>query len=231
MTGAWPFGPTFDALPTLLPIFPLRGVLLLPGGRLPLNVFEPRYLAMFDDAMRGDRLIGMIQPSRDAENRTESRAERPAVFSTGCAGRIISFDETEDGRYQVTLAGMCRFHPGEEAPLLHGYRRMIPDWTPFRADMEEGSEQPSTPSTIDRERFVALLQSYFHKQGLSADWQAIEAAAEEHLLTCLAMICPFSACEKQALLEAPTQRDRGQIMLKLLAMAVAEGDEPDLARH
>ena len=228
MTRAWPFGPTYGTLPSMLPIFPLRGVMLLPGGRLPLNIFEPRYLAMLDDAMRGGRMIGMIQPTSEAQG----RGEPLAIFSTGCAGRIISFEETDDGRYEVTLTGMCRFHVIEELSPHHGYRRVMPDWSAFRADIEPFRGAPSATAAFDRQHFNALLQSYFRKQGLSADWAAIEEAPDHHLLTCLAMICPFSPCEKQALLEAATERDLAEVMTKLLAIAVAEGEEPPGAvRH
>ena len=193
-------------------------MLLLPRGRLPLNIFEPRYLAMVDDAMRTDRMIGMIQPSANASN--------PPVFSTGCAGRIVSYDETEDGRYQIALEGICRFSVVEEMPSLRGYRRVSIDCQPFRADLEEG-----VCPQLEREKFIGLLRAYFHQQELSANWEAIESTPDERLLTCLAMICPFEPREKQALLEAPTLPDRAHIMTALLEMAIAESTGRNHPRH
>ena len=207
----------FEDLPATIPIFPLAGVLLLPRGRLPLNIFEPRYLAMVDDAMRGDRLIGMIQPS--------SNTDKPPVFSTGCVGRIVSYDESEDGRYLITLAGICRFCVVEELPSLRGYRRVAIDCGKFKGDMQE-----DCCPKLDRDRFVALLRSYFAQQELSANWEAIESTPDERLLTSLAMICPFEPREKQALLEAPTLPERARIMMALLEMAIVQSG-PGTPRH
>src|SRR6201993_4588113 len=125
------------ALSAILPIFPLTGVLLLPRGRLPLNIFEPRYLAMTRDALAGERLIGMVQPSDPAAS-----SSNPPVYPTGCAGRITSFSETEDGRFLITLTGTCRFHIRAELPLLEGYRRVVPDWHEFARDTE-GADAPN----------------------------------------------------------------------------------------
>jgi Lon protease-like protein len=213
-----PFDPGFAELPQTLPIFPLNGVLLLPRGRLPLNIFEPRYLAMVDDAMKGDRLIGMIQPS--------APGDKAPVYSVGCAGRIVSFNETEDGRYQISLCGVCRFAVGRELETMRGYRRVQADWTRFRSDLDE-EDCPG----FARDRFIALLQAYFNRQGLSANWDAIAESPDERLLTSLAMICPFDACEKQALLEAPCLGDRAEIMLKLLEMATIDPPDTDKVRH
>ena len=213
--SAPPFNPTFDSLPETIPIFPLTGVLLLPGGRLPLNIFEPRYLAMTEDALRSDRLIGMIQPSDFSDG------EAPPIFSTGCAGRIISFAETDDGRYLITLLGLCRFSVGEELPLQRcGYRRVTADWSPFRADMDE-----SRVCELDRKSLMPMLQAYFRCQGLSANWESIESVPDEKLVTTLAMICPFGPTDKQALLEAATVSDRARIMTALMQMAVVDGGE------
>ena len=127
-----PFDPTFDQLPEIVPIFPLTGVLLLPRGKLPLNVFEPRYLAMTEDALSGNRMIGIIQPSDPL-----SRASVPPVYPIGCAGRITSFSETDDGRYLITLTGVCRFETVRELPIVRGYRRVDVSWERFAADLEE----------------------------------------------------------------------------------------------
>ena len=217
MTGG--YSATSD-LPRGLPIFPLTGVLLLPRGRLPLNIFEKRYLAMFDDALGGDRLIGMIQPS-DAHAGDPS----PALFSVGCAGRITSFSESGDGRYLVALDGVARFKIAGELPLHRGYRRVTPDWSPFGADLEEDN------GTVDRHRLIELLQAYFRQQSLSANWDAIGQAPDERLVTSLAMICPFRPAEKQALLEAGCLSERARLMMSLLEIAIAGHGEDDRPRH
>ena len=210
---------SIEELPATLPVFPLPGVLLLPRGRLPLNIFEKRYLAMFDDAIAGDRLIGMIQPSE-----TEPEPA-PPLYPVGCAGRITQFSETDDGRCLVTLAGIARFRIVEELPLKRGYRRVTADWTPYAPDLK------AQGCSIDRAKLIALLQEYFRKHGLSANWEAIENAPDERLLTSLAMICPFDPCEKQALLEADCLADRAQIMMTLLEIAIAGQGENAQPRH
>jgi Lon protease-like protein len=217
MTGS--YSATSD-LPRGLPIFPLPGALLLPRGRLPLNIFEKRYLAMFDDALGGDRLIGMIQPS-DAH----ATGASPALFSVGCAGRITSFSESGDGRYLVALDGVARFKITEELPLYRGYRRVTPDWSPFGADLAEDN------GTVDRHRLIELLRAYFRQQSLSANWDAIGQAPDEQLVTSLAMICPFQPPEKQALLEAGCLSDRARLMMSLLEIAIAGHGEDDRPRH
>src|SRR5215469_1964214 len=136
------------ALPSILPIFPLTGVLLLPRGRLPLNIFEPRYLAMTRDALAGERLIGMVQPSDLA-----AAGNNPPVYLTGCAGRITSFTETDDGRFLITLTGISRFRIHEELPLVEGYRRVVPDWEPFARDLGNEEERG-----FDRERLMRGLK-------------------------------------------------------------------------
>jgi Lon protease-like protein len=209
-------------LPAELPIFPLTGVLLLPRGRLPLNIFEPRYLAMFDDAICGSRLIGMIQPSSAKDDPAEA-ASQAGLYAVGCAGRITSFNETGDGRYMVALDGVARFRIAQELPLQRGYRRVVPDWTPFAVDLTEED------AAIDRARLIELLQAYFQQQQLSANWEAIGQAPDERLLTSLAMVCPFAPSEKQALLEADCLSDRARLMMALLEIAIAgdgEGDRP-----
>jgi uncharacterized protein len=212
-----------SALPAQLAVFPLTGVLLLPRGRLPLNIFEPRYLAMFDDALAGERIIGMIQPSGAG---TQAGHAAPDLFSVGCAGRITSFSETGDGRYLVALDGVSRFRIIEELPLQRGYRRVIPDWTPFAADLSEED------CTIDRPHLIELLQAYFRQQQLSANWEAIGQAPDERLLTSLAMICPFAPPEKQALLEASCLSERARLMMGLLEIEIAgHHGENDRPRH
>jgi uncharacterized protein len=203
------------ALPDILPIFPLTGVLLLPRGRLPLNIFEPRYLAMFRDAMDGERLIGMVQPSDPP-----IREPNPAVYPTGCAGRITSFSETEDGRFLVTLTGVSRFRIREELPLLSGYRRVAADWDGFAVDRE------SDEAGFDRARLTQGLRNFFTQRQVQADWSAIDQAPGEHLVTSIAMMCPFAPNEKQALLEARDLAERARLLTALIEMT-ASAPPPD----
>jgi Lon protease-like protein len=209
------------ALPDTLPIFPLTGVLLLPRGRLPLNIFEPRYLAMTRDALGGERLIGMVQPCEpQQDNRGRGAHENPPVYPVGCAGRITSFSETEDGRYLLTLTGVSRFRVRDELPLLSGYRRIVAEWQPFAHDVE-------TPSgtEFDRDRFIRGLKGFFTQRQISADWEAIEKAAGEHLINSIAMLCPFAPSEKQALLEAPDLNERARLLIALVEMAAVNPNQ------
>src|SRR6266566_144654 len=219
------------ALPEILPIFPLTGVLLLPRGRLPLNIFEPRYLAMTKDALSGERLIGMVQPS-DPPQGDATGGMNPPVYPTGCAGRITAFSETDDGRYLLTLTGVSRFRIRDELPLLSGYRRVVAEWQPFAHDVE-------TPSgtEFDRDRFIRGLKGFFTQRQISADWEAIEKAAGEHLINSIAMLCPFAPSEKQALLEAPDLDERARLLIALVEMAAVDpgqnfaSDENGATRH
>jgi len=217
-----PFDPTFDQLPEIVPIFPLTGVLLLPRGKLPLNVFEPRYLAMTEDALSGNRMIGIIQPSDP-----QCRASVPPVYPIGCAGRITSFSETDDGRYLITLTGVCRFETVRELPIVRGYRRVDVSWERFAADLEE-----SGPALFDRARLVEGLKTYFKIQGISANWDAIDSTPDERLVTSLAMICPFEPSEKQALLECGSLSERASMMVAIIEMSVLDKRSGDtMARH
>jgi uncharacterized protein len=215
---------TSGAFPEILPIFPLTGVLLLPRGVLPLNVFEPRYLAMFRDAMDGERLIGMVQPSNPP-----IREMNPAVYPTGCAGRITSFSETDDGRFLVGLTGVSRFRIKEELPLTEsGYRRVVADWQDFAADRDADA------GDFDRSRLVAGLRTFFSSRQVQADWEAIDRAPGEHLITSIAMMCPFAPNEKQALLEAATLAERARLLTALIEMtATAPMPDPEgsVTRH
>jgi len=206
------------ALPGILSIFPLAGVLLLPHGRLPLNIFEPRYLAMTRDALGGERLIGMVQPNDPALGgggiATGSDDMNPPVYPVGCAGRITQFSETDDGRFLITLTGVSRFRIREELPLVSGYRRIVPDWQPFAHDRDRPGK-----SAFDRERLVRGLRSFFATRQISADWEAIEKAPGEYLVTSLAMACPFAPSEKQALLEAADPDARAELLTTLVEMA------------
>jgi uncharacterized protein len=205
------FDPGFDGLPTVLPIFPLPGVLLLPGGHLPLNIFEPRYVAMVRDALGGERLIGMIQPNEPGGDRGAAK-----VYATGCAGRITAFSETGDGRYLITLSGLIRFEVERELPLLSGYRRAVPDFSRYRNDLEADT------GPFDREGFLETLGAYLEVAEIEGDWNAIEDTDNEHLVTSLAMICPFAPPEKQALLEAMTLPERAETLTAIMVMATHE---------
>jgi Lon protease-like protein len=208
-------------LPATIPIFPLPGVLLLPGGSLPLNIFEPRYLAMTEDAIATpDRLIGMIQPSEP------ERGDRPpALYSVGCAGRIASFSETDDGRYLITLSGVCRFTVSEEVATMRGYRRVVPDFARWQADLGEAPRV-----AIERDRLLAALKAYFARNGMSADWNAIADSPDDRLVTTLSMFCPFEPQEKQALLECETLAERSTALIALLEMGTL-GSTGEGAKH
>ena len=205
-------------LPDVIPVFPLTDALLLPRGRLPLNLFEPRYLAMFDDALKTDhRMIGMIQPA--------DQGDPPGLRNVGCAGRISSFSETDDGRYLIVLAGVLRFTPAEEMQGFTPYRRVRADWGPFHDDLK-----PMAPDEdFDRSEFLNILQRYFETSGLSTDWDSLQEADEETLVNSLAMLCPYSAEEKQALLEAATLAERRASLTALMEFAIASmGEEGSL---
>jgi Lon protease-like protein len=208
-----------DDLPLVIPVFPLDGALLLPGGQLPLNIFEPRYLNMFDDAMSGERIIGMVQ------TRTGGDAERPNLAPVGCAGRVTSFAETSDGRYLVTLTGVCRFRVGAELPSRSPYRQVRVDFTAFEADLREGVEPSS--SSGDAGALLNALRRYLDHRGLAIDWSSAEAAPSDALINSLAMALPFEPVEKQALLEAPTLADRRDTLVALLEIDAAAGDDED----
>ena len=207
-------GMTLDTLPETLPIFPLAGVLLLPHGQLPLNIFEPRYLAMVSEGRRGGRLIGMVQPIRPDED----GGDAPAVYPTGCAGRISDFEETDDGRFLITLTGLCRFDIVEELPLADGgFRPVRADYQRFAADLDEPAA-----SQVDRKRLLLALDAFFKQQGYEADWETVESASNESLITTLAMSCPFAPSEKQALLEAMSTDNRAEIVTALMEMTVLD---------
>jgi Lon protease-like protein len=201
-------------LPAEIPLFPLSGVLLLPSGQLPLNIFENRYRVMVEDSLRDSRLIGMIQP------RVSDDQSDPPLFPVGCAGRITAFEETDDGRYLITLTGISRFHLATElAPRKSGYRRAQVAWEPFAKDMK-----PETCLGLDRGRLKDLLGRYFQLHNLSCDWEAVDGATDQKLITCLSMICPFSPNEKQALLEAACSRTRADMFMTMLEIAIREAD-------
>lgn len=205
-----PFEPLFTELPNSIPLFPLSGALLLPGGRLPLNIFEPRYLAMVQEAMAsGHRLIGMIQPKADG------------VYEIGCAGRIAEFSESDDGRVLISLSGVARFACHGTTLQEAGFLQGAVDFARFQRDMI-----PDT-ATINRPKLLEILKSYFDVKGFSADWEHIEACEDERLVTTLSMICPFAETEKQALLESDGLDSRTELLIAMLEMSVlSHGHDP-----
>lgn len=199
-------------------VFPLPGALLLPRGKLPLNIFEPRYLAMVEDSLANGRMFGMLQPNEIAPRGPNG----PSLYRIGCLGRLSHFSETDDGRYLITLTGVSRFLVREELPMQRGYRRVAGDFSPFAHDLT--APEQLMPGL--RDEILAALKPYFHMTGIDANWDAIRAMPEAMLMTTLAMLCPFDTAEKQALLEAPTDADRAGDLLALLRMAVHEADGP-----
>ncbi len=203
-------------LPQVIPVFPLPGTILLPRGQLPLNIFEPRYLNMIDDAMAGDRIIGMIQPQGGPQR-------LPGLSPIGCAGRITSFAETSDGRYLITLTGCARFRLGSEIPTRTPYRQVRADFAPFESDL---SAPPVDDVGLDRDGLLDALRAYLETRGLDIDWDTAETAPPEALVNSLAMALPFDPPEKQALLEAADLDERARVLTALMRIDAA-GDNED----
>jgi Lon protease-like protein len=199
-------------MPETIPVFPLTGALLLPRGRLPLNIFEPRYLAMIDDAIRGERIIGMIQPIADSES-----AVTPKLFDIGCAGRITQFAETGDGRLIITLTGVARFRIVEELPTTTLYRQAQVDFAAFPDDFiaRAGEEE------VDRATVLDALGHFVKANKLEVDWKGIEDAPNEALVNALSMMSPYGVKEKQALLEAKTLKERAEILVAVTEIELA----------
>ncbi len=206
-------------LPDTIPVFPLPGALLLPRARLPLHIFEPRYLAMLDDTLKtSHRLIGMIQP------REPVREGGPKLHAIGCAGRLTAFSETEDGRYMITLSGVSRFRVSNEIEGFTPYRRCDVSWDGFERDLGGAEHDPG----FDRDSFFRTLSRYFESEGLQTDWESLREADDELLLNSLSMLCPFEPEDKQALLEAPSLTTRRETLVTLLEFALRSGgtEEP-----
>ncbi len=212
------FHPRAEDLPTEFPIFPLEGALLLPRGRLPLNIFEPRYLAMTEDALGAGRMCAMIQPDRTAQ----ATPSGPGLYRVGCLGRLSSFSETDDGRLLITLTGLIRFTLAAELEERRGYRRARGDFARFLDDL---SLEPR-PIGVERQALLSALRGYFARRDVEASWDAIRRIPDDMLVLTLAMICPFEPAEKQALLEAPTETERAAALLVLLQMGAAAADGP-----
>jgi Lon protease-like protein len=203
-------------IPATIPIFPLSGALLLPGGRMPLNIFEPRYLQMIDQAMAGSRLVGMIQPSLDGALRDD---EEPEICAVGCIGRITSLTETGDGRYLISLQGVCRFRVVEELAVKTPFRQCR--ITSFVADLDEDR----AGGEVDRPALLKAFRSYLEANELEADWESVSRAENAMLVNALSMMAPYGAAEKQALLEAPDLKTRAEMLIALTEMALARENE------
>ena len=206
-----PFSIKFNDLPTSLPVFPLPSVLLLPGGRLPLNIFEPRYISMILDSLLHQRLIGIVQTRTAVEELVADKAE---IFTTGCVGRIVSFTESSDGRLLITLDGLCRFNLLGELEVSNGYRRFNVSFDKYKGDMEDPE------GFIERREFGELVKEYFDSENLNIDIGALDKIADKKLLANLAMLCPFETPEKQALMEAESFDKMLEIMGALMKMSI-----------
>jgi hypothetical protein len=204
-------------LPEVVPVFPLDGALLLPGGVLPLRIFEPRYLNMIDDAMAGARIVGMVQ-TRAATSRL-----RPKLARVGCAGRITSYAETDDGKYLIALTGICRFEIGEELPMLTPYRQVRAIYGPFERDLATDDDAEE----FERAPFMDLLRRYLDRKGLGVEWDAVASAPGPALVNSLCMALPFEPAEKQALLEARDLDERRGALEALLHIDAALPDDDD----
>lgn len=198
--------------PSQLPVFPLSGALLLPEGHLPLNIFEPRYMQMFDDALGSHRLIGMVQPLIGVEE-----SNHPALSVVGCIGRITSFSETSDGRYVVGLTGVCRFRLLEECAPHKAYRSV--KFAPFMSDLSADESDEA----VDRENLLRVFRDFLEANNLDADWESVERAGNRVLVNSLSMMSPFGAPEKQALLEAPDLKSRAETLIAITEVVLAQG--------
>lgn len=200
-------------LENVVPVFPLSAALLLPGGRLPLNIFEPRYIAMADYALAGARLVGMVQPRLDGSVRADGE---PELCSVGCVGRLCSLSETGDGRYLVGLDGICRFRLGEELAVRTPFRqcRIVPFETDFADD--------DSHAAVDRAALLETFRAYLEANDLEADWDSVNRAGDASLVNALSMMAPYGPAEKQALLEAPDLKTRAETLIAITEMVLAQ---------
>ena len=228
------FDPELYQLPMRIPIFPLPSALLLPGGQLPLNIFEPRYLAMVTHALATPtRLIGMVQPfdhhaGDDMFNdnlANDESADDPGLFETGCAGRLSFFQESDDGRFVIALNGVCRFHRLRQELDPNGFLVADIDWQPFANDLRVDV------SALDRDPLIKVMKRYFDMKGFETDWSQIENSDNHQLLATLSMICPFEVAEKQALLEADSMAKRANLLITMMEMALHYETGGNDARH
>jgi len=211
-------------LPEVIPVFPLPGALLLPRGQMPLNIFEPRYLAMVDDALRdGHRLIGMIQP----DTARASVADEPPLFKVGCVGRITQIAESGDGRYLLELTGVARFRIERELPVKTDYRQFQVTYAPFTDDFIARKGEDA----VDRDAVLGALRAFMKANDLKADWEGIDQAPNEALVNALSMMSPYGSAEKQALLEAPDLKTRAELLVAITEIELAKKNtegEPQL---
>jgi uncharacterized protein len=217
---------TAHDLPTRLPVFPLPGALLLPRTRLPLNIFEPRYLAMVHDAMAGARIIGMIQPDPVGSDVSPGACEIPALQAVGCAGRITSYTETDDGRLLIVLSGVARFRVVAENRSPGPYREVEADFAPFAGDLIAGLGE----ADVDRRVLLETLRGYLEARRLVADWTEVEAASTEALVNSLSALSPYPPGDKQALLEAADLKARAEMLIAITEVALARADGPEGTR-
>jgi len=210
---------TIQDLPSELPVFPLRGCILLPRATLPLNIFEPRYLAMIGDVLSGNRVVGIVQPSPEAGGAESPTGKSAQLCRIGCAGRLTSFEELDDGRYVIMLTGICRFEVEAELETDKPYRSMRVDYRRFAGDLTPGAGEDQ----VDRDGLIAALRSYLDAKRLEADWKSIERSGAELIVNAMSMMCPHAPEEKQALLEAETLCDRADTLLTLGQMELASG--------
>jgi hypothetical protein len=207
-------------MPAVLPVFPLGGALLLPRGEMPLNIFEPRYLAMIDHALAGQRMIGMIQPDPDASGAQAT----PSLYRVGCAGRITQFAETGDGRYLVTLSGIARFRVAEELTTMTPFRQIKAEWGDFATDFEPRAGEDA----VDRDAVVAALRAFSKANQVPVDWDSVKQAPNEALVNALSMMSPYGPREKQALLEAIDLKSRAEMLVAITEIELARaGDGRD----
>jgi len=205
-------------IPDNVPVFPLSGALLLPGGQMPMNIFEPRYLELIDDAMASDRILGIIQPQFDAGGHVE-KCDCPKLCAVGTLGRITSLSETGDGRYIISLIGICRFRLLEEAAARKAYRRAR--IAPFLNDLSEDNGE----ETVDRTALLTSFRAYLEANELEADWESVEQASNSTLVNTMSMMAPYGPAEKQALLEAPDLKTRADTLIAITEIALARDND------
>lgn len=206
-------------LPARIPLFPLRGAILLPRATLPLNIFEPRYLTMIDDALSGDRIVGIVQPEVSGDDEASPLHAGP-LRHVGCAGRITSYQELDDGRQMISLTGTCRFTITREVTHDQPYRVFDVDYARFARDLVAGAGEED----VDRRQLLSMLKSFLESHRLDADWKAIAAAPTEVLINSLSIVSPYGPEEKQALLEAIDLARRAEVLIALTEMELAGGD-------
>lgn len=210
-----PFLTRFDDLPDSLPVFPLPGAVVMPGGELPLNIFEPRYLNMVQDALALEHMFGMVQPLDGVAGTA------PALHHVGCAGRITAYQETSDGRIELVLTGLCRFDIVRELDGRRGYRIVEPDWRPYRIDYDEARLEPH-----DREMFEGILRRYMDYKSLDVDWQLLASLPTERLINSLVGALPLEGSDKQMLLETVESTSRLKVFSAILEAQTAAQKAP-----